>query len=246
MTDNAILLDVTSPRGKHAQVYVRPDTNDAATIHSTFWPPGAPLCDEYGLASVYVDGWALDVGAHIGSVALALAIDNPMCRVVAIEAVPENAALLQRTVEYLNLNERVFVVSASAGRDHGSTTEFHYGYYDVPGVSAQHAEQVRFIGNLFRSHGLRGNTVTIPVVSLAGILDRFGIAEFAFVKTDAEGAEWEFFSDPKANAHLDNITGEYHDRPLPAIHELFAATHKVTVTHESPGEFIGLFTAVRK
>lgn len=246
MTDAAPeLLDVKSPRGIAARVFVRPDTNDAATIHSTFWFSGQ-LTDEYGLANVYVDGWALDVGAHIGSVALALAIDNPACKVVAIEAVPENAALLQASVEYLGLTARVFVVSASAGKDHGATTEFHYGYYDVPGVSAQHAEQVRFIGNLFRTHGPRGKTVTIPVVSLAGVLKQFGIKQFDFVKTDAEGAEWDFFSDPKANAHLDNIVGEFHDRPLPAIHELFAATHKVTVTYESPGEFIGLFTAVRK
>ena len=242
----AQLLEVVSPRGKSAAIFVRPDTNDAATLHSTFWPPGAPLTDEYGLADIYVDGWALDVGAHIGSVTLALAIDNPTARIVAIEAVPENAALLQRSVEYLKLEERVFVVSASAGRKHGSTTQFHYGYYDVPGVSAQHAEQVRFIGNLFRTHGPRGKTVTIPVVSLAGILDRFGIAEFEFAKSDAEGAEWEFFSDPQANAHIAAMIGEFHDRPAPAIHKLLAATHDVTVYHYVPDEVIGMFRAVRR
>lgn len=241
----AQLLDVTSPRGRRAQVYVRPDTNDAATLHSTFWF-GDQLTDEYGLKGVYVKGWALDVGAHIGSVALALAIDNPECKVVAIEAVPENAALLQRTVEYLNLTDRVHVIAASAGRDHGATTDFHYGYYDLPGVSAQHAEQVRFIGNLFRTHGPRGKSVTIPVVSLAGVMDKLGIREFEFAKTDAEGAEWDFFHDPQANARIKTIVGEAHDRPQQAIYDLLSPTHEVTVHHWVDEEVIGLFRAVRR
>jgi FkbM family methyltransferase len=236
-------LSVTSPRGVTTQLYVRPDTNDAATLHSTFWAPGFPsvLHDEYGLADLYLEGWALDIGAHIGSVAIALALDNPTLRVLAVEAVPQNALLLEGNTRLAMVSDRVTVVSAAAGNTIGKTV-VHYGHYDVPGIPEDHAREARYIGNLFRSHGKRGLTVTVPCVNLEGLLNGSGIDEVAFMKIDCEGCEWDFLPSP-AIARVRVIVGEYHERGWRPMRDLLASTHDFELLHEDGG--FGLFRAVR-
>ena len=246
MTDDGrYLLSVVSPRGHGASLYVRSRTNDAATVHSTFWAPNGILHDEYELAKLHLTGWALDIGAHVGSVALALAIDNPDLKVIAVEAVPENAALLQASVEYLALTERVFVISASAGQEGQDFDYIRYGYYDVPGIPEEHAEQVRYIGGLFREHSLSEITLQVPVVSLEAIRARFGVDRFSFCKIDCEGCEWAFLATPAVES-IDLFIGEFHDRGFGPLGALLGKTHDVEITKPSADEGIGLFRATRR
>ena len=80
----------STPRGNLVTLFVREGTSDWNTCNSALSE------DEYGLANLYflAGQKALDVGAHIGSVSIGLAIDNPSLEVTALEAVPPNVALL--------------------------------------------------------------------------------------------------------------------------------------------------------
>ena len=241
MTD---AIGVVSPRGTVASVHVRPDTNDAATLHSTFVAPSGQVNDEYRLSAVHLrpDDWALDVGAHIGSVALALAIDNP-CRIIAIEAVPDNVRMLRLNVDAIGAADRIHVVGEAAGAEGQTTGVIRYGYRDIPGITDEHAQQVRYIGNLFRDAHPDSESEVVPCVSLSGILDRFGVDEVAFTKIDAEGAEWAFLASP-AIARLRVIVGEWHDGPASRLIDLLGPTHDVEILEDHGG--IGLFRATRR
>lgn len=234
-------LHTASPRGHGAVLAVRPDTNDAATIHSTFWQPGfAKLEDEYGLADLHIDGWALDIGAHIGSVALAIALDNPDARILAVEAVPENVEMLRENVRRIGTEDRITVIDAAAAAEGDKTAYIRYGPYDMPGIPPEHAMQSRFIGNLYRDHGPRGLEKVVPCVSLSGLLD--GIERVQFMKIDCEGCEWGFLASP-AVEKVDLIVGEYHDHGAHALRGLLHLTHRVEILHEDGG--FGLFRASR-
>lgn len=215
-------------------------------LHSTFWFSGA-LVDEYGLKDVHISAespWCLDIGAHIGSITLALALDNPAAKIIAVECVPSNVEVLRESVEHLALADRVFVVGEAAGAVGQSTATCHHGYYDVPGIPWEHAVQSRFIGNLFRDHGARGTSDEVPAVSLGVLLDRYGVEEVAFCKTDAEGAEWAFFADP-AVKRIRYLVGEWHDRPASAVFDLFGATHEVIID-KGQDDCVGMFRAFRR
>src|SRR3990172_12451074 len=60
-----------TPNGRSVTFEYRQDTNDWNTIQS------CTAADEYQLRGQRVDGWALDIGAHIGGGALAIFFDNP-------------------------------------------------------------------------------------------------------------------------------------------------------------------------
>lgn len=238
-------LTVTSPRRQSRLIHVRNGTNDAATVHSTMWAPGDILHDEYGLTDVHLGpgDWALDIGAHIGSVALALAIDNPECRVIAVEAVPDNVTLLTANATSAEVADRVHVVGEAAAGEGVTEVTLHCGHYDVPGIPPDHAAQARFIGNLFREHGPRGSDIKVPAVSLSALLDRFGVDEVAFTKIDCEGGEWAFLASP-AVARLRVIVGEWHDGTAADLTALLDATHDVDILEDGGG--IGLFRATRR
>ena len=242
-TTDLQLLTVRTPRGIDAQVFIRPDTNDAATLHSTMWTPDGQLHDEYGLREQHLSGWALDIGAHIGSVTFALALDNPDLHVIAVEAVPENVDALNATTAHLGMADRVYVVGEAAGPAGLASAEVLYGPYNPPGlhIPAEHAQQARYIGNLFRHHGPDGVGLVVPVVSLVALLERFGVEEVSFTKIDCEGCEWTFLASP-AVTRLRYIVGEWHDRPASALRELLEPTHEMTVDKDDGG--IGMFRAV--
>jgi len=81
-----------TPRGHLVTMHYRTDSSDWNTLYSALNE------DEYGLRSRHLTGSALDIGAHIGAVAVGLAIDNPDLIVVAVEPVPDNARLLRLNV----------------------------------------------------------------------------------------------------------------------------------------------------
>ena len=235
-------LEVISPRGRARTIKVREGTNDAATMHATFW--FGQLQDEYGLADRYLEGWALDIGASIGPVALALALDNPDLQVVAVEAVPENADLLGENAVLAGVADRIHVLANAAAGDGDETCVIRYGPYEIPGIPPEHAMEVRFVGNLFRDHGSRGRTVAVPAVSLSAILARFGIDRVRFMKIDCEGCEWAFLASPDIG-RVDEIIGEWHDRDGPSsITALLAPTHTVEVLVDDRST--GLFRATRR
>src|SRR5947208_16888203 len=82
-----------TPHGRGTSRVTRPGTSDWNTVSAC---NGSN--DEYHLPEG-LQGWALDVGAHIGALTVPLLVDNPGLRAVAIEALPENVELLRMNLE---------------------------------------------------------------------------------------------------------------------------------------------------
>ena len=221
-----------TPRGNPATMHYRTDSSDWNTLYSALTE------DEYGLRSRHLTGRALDIGAHIGGVAIGLAIDNPDLIVVAVEPVPDNARLLRLNVAANGLTDRVTVIEGAAG--HGAVTVW-YGYR-----GSETAEHHAFIGNssLAYDHGGANEheSVTYDGWALADLAD----SDVALLKIDNEGGEFDFLTDP-AIARCAVIVGEWHNvrgHVQGDIATLLGATHDVTFSGPVGGP--GGFLAVRR
>ena len=259
-----------TPRGAPVTFTVRTDCSDGPLAYGTMSGPLGRGTDEYDLAARHLSGWAIDVGAHIGCVAIPLAIDNPDLRVLAVECLPPNVEMLRRNIEDNGLGDRVVAVEAAAGGPDEVSRTCWYGFGDHPDVDPGYLPAQRYIGNTWYEEAKAGRVsslqVEMPVLGLEAMLDRWGIADVAFLKIDAEGAEWAFLDTP-AVARIETMMGEFHAtyagqaadavRRAPVhgptgpiedgpseVRRLLAATHEVTF--DSDDKWTGLFRAVRR
>jgi len=217
-----------TPRGRAVEFAYRAETSDWNTINSVMSPN-----DEYGLAGLNLSGSALDIGAHVGSVSIALAMDNPDLRVIAVEAISENADLARENAERNGLGDRITVLTCAAAAPGIETTEVLWR-----SQGDENATHHAFIGNsrlVYDTLTLPHETATVACVSLGSLLE----SEAAFVKIDCEGCEWGFLSDP-AVKRVERITGEWHPtggHELQDIVALLSPTHVVDAWGEGPGGF---------
>jgi FkbM family methyltransferase len=231
------LKDVETPHGRPAKFLCRPWTSDLATVGATnrLW---GNLVDEYHLPEG-LTGWALDVGAHIGSVTVPLLLDNPELRVVAIEAVPDNVDLLTRNLALNGVTDRCVVMAGAAWKGKGSV-EVEFGY-----TGSETAETHAYIGSVspWMDNPGTATKVPVPVFTLKDALAHTD-GEFVWVKSDCEGCEHHFLAGPLLK-RLAYITGEWHHRD--GSPEAFTA--RLSKTHEvewSEGIGGGPFKAVRR
>ena len=214
--------EVETPHGNVAVFTCRNGTSDLATVGATnrLW---GNLVDEYHIPAG-LTGWALDVGAHIGSVTVALLLDNPELRVVAIEAVPDNVVMLRENLEQNGVADRCTVLAGAAWRGKG-TIEVEYGY-----TGSETAETHAYIGSVSPWMDNPGGkkTATVPIYTLADTLT-YSDGSFVWVKTDCEGAEHAFFKGA-ALRHVGVIEGEWHHRDgtPEAFAKQLSKTHVVT------------------
>lgn len=234
-----------TPNDHGARYAVREDTNDGALISGIIGQ------DEYGLKGTSFSGWVIDVGAHIGIVAVAIALDNPDVRIVCIEAIAENAAMVRRNVELNGLSERVFVEHAGASEPGASEVSITYDYkwaglpdHLEPVVPQNYLEQSRFIGNIFRypEDQMEATTEQVPALSLDQIIEKYEMTDVALVKIDCEACEYQFLA-TKAVKHVERILGEFHKTAAP-IEKMLKKTHTVTIRLDQGG--VGIFDAVRR
>jgi FkbM family methyltransferase len=219
-----------TPHGEAVYAYGRPDTSDGPLLD------GLLVGDEYRLRELpRLSGWAIDLGAHIGAITLALLADNPELQVIAVEPLAENLEVLALNVA--PWADRVHVHRAQAG---DRPIALAFGGIELPD-DYRHAN--RFVAGPARAEGAQ--VVEAPRVTLGGLLDGYGVEELSFLKTDCEGGEWAFLDDP-AVARVKLIRGEYHDDGTlgQAMVELLAPTHDVTLW--TPDRVVGLFEAVRR
>ena len=212
-----------TPRGRSVTMAYREDTNDYNTLRSCLDE------DEYGLKELTLSGTALDIGAYIGGVTVALATDNPELHVVAVEAVPPNVDLLRQNVERNGLSERVTIRHAAAGK--GSTAIIRWGF-----AGNEVADHHAFVGNAVMPEAtlVEHESEELPVVKLADLVAEHG--PIAFAKVDCEGCEYDFLTGP-ALSQVALIRGEEHHGPL--------SLPGHTVTYTQPNTPRG-FEAVRR
>jgi FkbM family methyltransferase len=232
-----------TPRGNAALFNVRPQVNDDALVAGILGE------DEYGLRTEIVSGWVIDIGAHIGIVAVAIALDNPDCQVVAVEAIPDNAEMVRRNVALNELSERVFVESAGASEPNAKTVTIRYDYRwagreggTAPIVSEDYVQACRYIGNIFQypEDEMECTTEEVPALSLDAIIAKYKMPRVSLLKLDCEGCEYAFLRS-KAIRKVDRIIGEFH-QARERIHEMLDATHEVTIRIDRGG--VGIFDAV--
>lgn len=228
-----------TPAGNPARMSYRGDTNDWSVCTSIF------TADEYRLPRD-ISGVAFDLGAHIGAATVALALDNPRLRVVAVEPVPDNVRLLVENVNANGIRERVTVIPGAIAGPGEAEVRVWWGRQGT--VSLDHHT---FIGtnSVAYDRGGSGDPVetTVRGYSLPALLAAIGAEEVDFVKTDAEGAEHAFFCDPEWNRRVAVIRGEWDavrgmDRA--AFAALFLPTHDIEFSGPEAGP--GGFSAVRR
>lgn len=219
--------DFLTPRGARAVMLLREGTADHNNVHSCL--DG----DEYGLRDLFLgDGVALDVGAHTGGVTMALAIDNPDCHVIAVEALGANVEVLRANAEANGVADRVTIIHGAATKPGPKTATVRWNFDDTE--SGRHH---RFIANAQLVGESEGESEEVKAWSLKDLP-----SDIAFAKIDCELCEYNLLQSP-AVKRIAEIRGEFH-AGFERIVEMLGETHVVTQT--GGGEGIGAFMAVRR
>lgn len=210
------LRDWRTPNGRPIRLYIREgDTSDHAVVDGI-------MDGEYG-KPLGLNGIAVDVGAHIGSWAIATAIDNPNMAVVAIEAVYENVLMAQRNVRLNDLEQRVSVLYRAASSSNHDV-RIKYGYR-----GSEFASTNRYIGDLLRPGNEVPGVNHYEIQTVQGIrlsrLFRILKEDVRLMKIDCEGCEWQFLKSPHVR-RVHEIVGEFHG-PEADLEGLLATTHEI-------------------
>lgn len=213
-----------TPHGRSVEMAIRADTNDWNTLQACMTE------DEYGLRDYRIDGAAIDIGGYLGGVGIGLALDNPEARVIIVEPVPPNAALIRQNIALNGVTDRVTLIEGAAGGP--DPVHVWYGYRGT-----ELAEHHAFVGNSTLAYDNGGELAHEEVVhevpwSLADLIKASGAERVDIVKIDCEGGEWVILADP-AVSRVDLIVGEAHSvrgHRGSDIVDLLADTHVVTLT----------------
>ena len=195
-----------TPGGHEVEFRYRKGTNDWNTIWSCLNE------DEYGLRGLSLSGVAFDIGAHVGSVAVALALDHPDLHVVAVEPVEDNRRLIELNAR--QNHARVTIVPAAAGGPDETVTRLHVNFRGT-----EHAWHHGFIGTTENGNeavaenwrlGSDHDILEVPTVSASSLAAEYGTP--SIVKLDCEGAEYAFFRDRTVD-DWPLLVGEWHNVP---------------------------------
>jgi FkbM family methyltransferase len=226
--------DFRTPQGNPILMAYREDTNDWNTLTATLTE------DEYSLPSG-LSGIALDIGGYLGSVGIALALDNPDLQVTVVEPVPPNADLIERNIAANRVWNRVHLVRGAVGK-RGTLVSVKYGY-----LGNEKATHHAFVGNSTLMDPEDEDAVITLTYSALDIAALVGDDDVAFCKVDTEGGEYAFLDDPRGVAQLQTIVGEWHNvdgHVIGDIAFLLSPTHLVTFSGPQTGP--GGFRAVRR
>lgn len=229
-------LALSTPHGRTVEYHTRLDTNDGALVS------GILDSDEYGLGSLDgLSGLAIDIGAHIGGVCLPLAIDHPELRIIAVEPVPENVAVLRENVALNGLTDRIEVVEAAGTRPRVKRVDVTWDYRTAGNEPEGYVRDSRYIANIYGPETSDATTRAVEATSLDRLMA--GIESLALLKIDCEGCEWDVLRSRRA-LDIEIVIGEWHNGPrLAGLRELLPG-HDITQTggHDD----VGMFRAVRR
>lgn len=226
-----------TPREHPVTVFLRAESNDFNTAFSALNE------DEYQLRDRYLSGLALDIGGHIGTVTLALAVDNPDLRVIVVEPIPENLSLLRQNLEANGVEDRVQIVAGLVGPPGPGTIRYAFKGSEA---ALHHA----FIGN---------STFAVPegehqaMKTWSWSLEQLiGDQEVTFLKCDCEGGEYGLLTEGRSRIpQFREIAMEWHPNAPDHGHhtrqeivELLSPTHRLTFSGPEAGP--GGVQAVRR
>jgi FkbM family methyltransferase len=214
-----------TPGGHPITMHYRDGTNDWNTLTSSLTE------DEYQLPQG-ISGHAVDVGGYLGSVGIALALDNPNLLVTIIEPVPPNADLIERNIEANGVGDRVTLIRGAVG-----SGVVEYGFH-----GDEAADHHTFVGNSSLGFDHAADTVVYTPM----LLSEFTGA-VSFLKIDCEGGEWEFFGEADEDIAIPLIVGEAHavDGHMGIDIIDYLPDHDVTLIGGSPDGTCGFRAVLR-
>jgi len=196
-----VISDFPSVWGDIIPFYHRLDTTDRATIDSVV------RYNEYNSDLFFYESkdTFIDLGCHIGSWSVLMAVFNPMFKVYAYEALPENIKMIKKNIELNNLTN-VFPFQNIVS-DCSEGTERIYYTDDSTKFGASH----KFVGNTL---GGTGETLDVKKICINDVFLNNNIKHCKVIKTDCEGGEVHTFSTvtPETLQKIDYIIGEFHPR----------------------------------
>jgi FkbM family methyltransferase len=217
------------------------DPISRGVVQQNFWF----LHDFYLLLDLMKPGdIVLDVGGHIGTFSLAAAALG--CRVVCIEAAPDNAALLVASVAR-NRFDRMNVIHAVA-TDHEGTVRF---LPNGPWGTVSNTAVARSPSLIY---GRKHTPATVRALAIDDLLGELGIDHVDFAKADIEGSEvaairgmTHLLARPDApillyesNGHALHFFGETPERLMTSMRTLGYSSYvldKSDLVPVRPGEF---------
>jgi FkbM family methyltransferase len=178
-----------------------------------------------------------DVGAHVGLFTLKLLGEGRPARVVALEPSPENFPCLARNLQFAERRGLVQAYRLAIGSDFGPV-----GMMELPTNRSFDARTAP------PGPATRAIADAVPLRFLFDLADA---DELAFLKMDAEGAEYAAFlaADDALLLRIQRLAMEYHDHLVPGtlalLRSRLASTHDVEVFPER-GMGHGRLFATRK
>lgn len=193
-------------------VWLRPDCSDVLTMREVF------LDGDYNIPTENNVQYIVDAGANIGLASIYFANKYPSARIIAVEPEIGNFRMLKKNVEFY---PQIVPVNAALWRSSGSIQ------LSDPG-RGEHGFTTSEVSNVEGS----GGGEPVAAISMADLMDSYGIEHLDLLKIDIEGAEKEVFE--AADGWVDRVSTiviELHDRFKPGCAESFtrATPHMKTV-----------------
>lgn len=123
----------------------------------------------------------LDIGAHIGTYAIPMALKNKNLKIFSFEAEAESFELLKENIRLNGLEERIIPILGIVTDD--TAASYKIVKADPQNSGANYIEQ--------STHGI----FTTPIIKLSEWLKSRCLKEIDFIKIDAEGMEFRILND---------------------------------------------------
>jgi FkbM family methyltransferase len=206
------------PLGRN--VTIRLGTSDLQCVEKVF------LACEYRNPFPLKPKFIIDAGANIGTATLFFAREYPDAQIIAIEPEASNFNLLKRNCQHL---PNVIPINAALWSSEQQLK-----------IADPAAESWAFSIAAVNGNGAPSAT-TVAAVTVAGLFEKYGVAQIDLLKLDVEGAERELFQgNPEAwLGSVNQIIIELHDRIWPGCAEAFyKAVTRRSFNQEVRGENI--------